>query len=853
MLKAKKIGLSLLGCALFATLNLSASELKKGWNLISLPYGENRLLESQNKDITSVWAYKNGWQAYSSHPQIAQLFLDNNISVLEKITSAQGIWVQCEKKPTLSFPVTPPITNDINMTTGWNLVGTIEDKTSIYQIDPHAIFWKYDGEQWLLSENVTVEGAQNFTKFDTISSGEGFWVHATTPYMYKESREKNLLFLDDDLLPQRVMVDDIQSNIDGIIKKPPFLSALNIHDPHFKNIDNFPLDFMEKNQIVFLENSNIQITGDDNNTAPLIVTDFTLPDYLLSFYPIKSFPVEAVVPPPLIMGQDISVLMTNRGMKQSLTVSLTPITIAPPSLAVGTFIKGFDMHVRDSHTNEVALQTINGQANIKPRFSHVETITHPYIYAKDGESWDFVGPAVANGNGYISKNWHNRFTSYALVDVNDSALYTNERKVFNENGQLLRDVLVVSDAKISAVSDYHGVFKYAAPQKPKKLIAYKAGYAPQVLDLNTSSDVVLKKLLSVENVPGLRAELDKDFKPIYTIGNKKSHFDYLSEEYSLKPQLLADTNDTIYTSVYKYNDGYVFGSSNSIVHNLKADGSLVKLREGDGLIYDGFFTQNSTVYFGTFGDSFGTIDSNGSVSIDTAMSEYDFLDFGLAVVYKPLITDAKIYIPLYNQDESTTASLYIKGIENSATNNLNLLSNIGTPGKLSQTATDIVFGTSDSKIIFVDKETNSISKSIDFGGDGIIAEVVQMNDSFFAIDINGTLKKFNATGEELSSTTLAPASNLLVSADELIVAAQDGTLYKLDSDLHVKSEEKLDTTIIAKPIIYEGNIYTITKSGKFYKNSELIGTFHAKVTNINLIDTSIVFGTQSGAIWKIAL
>jgi len=854
MFDIKKIAISLLCYIFFVSINLSALELKlkQGWSLISFPYEKNMFLQTLNKDIISVWTYKNGWQAYSSHPKIAQLLLNNNIPVLKKITPSQGVWVYCDTNTTLNLTVTPALKNDINLSAGWNLVGTIEDKTSINQIDPLAIFWKYRDGEWILSKNITVDGAQNFKKFDTISSGEGFWIYTKNPCIYKENKMKNLLFLDDNLVPQRVTIDGVQSSIDGFIKVEPFLSTISINDPHFKKIDKLSLDFTKRNRVIFLENSNHQIAGYKNST-PLVVTDFTLPDYLLSFYPIKSFPVEATVVPPLIMNQDISILIMNVDLKKSLTISLTSINTAPPNLNSGKFVKGFDMYVLDSHANEVDLKSLNKKAKIQPIFLNTGTVAHPYVYAKNGDNWDFVGPAIPYENGYISKNWYDKFTSYALVDVNESNIYINKRRVLNERGQVLRDVIVVSDNKISAVSNYKGIFKYTAPKKPKRLVAYKEGYVPQIIDLNRSSDIVLKKFLSVKDIPGLKVELDKNFKPIYTIGNKKSHFRYLSENYNFKPQLLVDTNDTIYTSVYKYNNGYVFGSSNSVIHYLKNDGSLVKLREGDGLIYDGFFVKNNTIYFGTFGDSFGAIDSSGNISIDNALSEFGFLDSGLSVVYKPLITNKKIYIPLYNQNKSTKASLYIKGIQDIATNNLNLLSNLGTPGKLSQTPTDVVFGTSSSKIVFVDKMKDSISKLIDFNGSGIIAEVVQIDDNFFVIDLNGTLKKFDVTGKELSSISLTSASNLLVNGNEIIVGAQDGMLYRLDSDLHIKNKIRLDSAIIAKPIIYKGNIYTITKSGKFYKNSELIGTFDTKVTNINLIDNSIVFGTEKGAIWKIAL
>ena len=856
MLEGKKLKTIFMSALLMMTLNLSAFSLHQGWNLISLPYNSTFLgsLQNTENNVTSVWTYKGKWQAFSPRADISKLFVDNNISLLKKITPSDGVWVQLDGNYTSTFAATPAYTNEMNITKGWNLLGTIESVTSLYAIDSKAIFWKYKNGEWLLGDNKSAEGLK---KFSTISSDEGFWVYSDRAYKYKENRNKQILFVDENLMPQSGVVVDpnagLASDIDGVVDVHPFLNTLNIQDPRFHPINNLKLDYSDRVPVVFLEESGLKIIGEENSSSELVVTDFTLPDYFESFYPVAFFPVEAKVVPPLISGLDVSVLVVNKDMKQSLTLFLNKMSTSPQNLPVGKFIKGFDMQVRDVHASLIPLEKLNGQANLKPAFSNVEGVTHPYVYAKNGESWDFVGPAFQRGSTFVSKNWYDKFTSFVLVDVNESNFYTSKRQVFNENGQVLRDVVVLSDAKISASSDYNGTFHYAAPSKPKKLIAFKQGYLPQLLDTNASDTIVLKKMLQVADVAGLHSQLDENFVPTYVIGTKRAHFTYVGDDYTLKPELLAETNKTIYSSVYPYNDGLAFAASDSTVEMLTSDKHLKKLREGDGLIYDTFYVKNNTVYYGTFGDTFGTIQSDGTISIDNALSDFSFLNFALATIYKPLISDTKIYIPLYNQDASTKASLYIKGRLESATNNLAMLSNLGTPGKLTQTAQSVIFGTSSSQIIFVDKESNSVTKQIDFNGSGIIAKEVTLNDTIFAVDLNGTVKKFSSAGEELASLHLSPASNLLINTDELLVGAFDGKMYHLDTNLHILKTEQLDSAIIAEPIIYNGNIYTITTSGNFYKNSTLIGTFATKVTNITLANGILLFAGENGSIWKIVL
>ena len=838
---------------IFPVFYLNASTFYNGWNLISFS-GETTFLNSLKKDsnITIVWTYDKGkWSAYSPKNNITKLIIDKNISIIKKITPSQGVWVLVKGEYKPNFTTNFLYTNEINITRGWNLKGLIENESSIYEIDPKGIFWKYKDGDWFLGDN---KKSNNWINFEKIYNGEGFWVYSDLNFTYNENRYKKILFLDEDMLPIKdIKVKNKYSKIDGIVDILPFTSSLDIKDKRFKKIKSRKLNFDEDVDVVFLEDASLKVIGDDENITKLIVTDFTLPNYFKAFYPIVSYPVEAAVVPPLISGGDVFILFANKNINQSITMFIDKLDTTPQSLNIGKFIKGFKLSAKDVNANPIPNDNLDYKAYIKPIFSYPNKLQHPFVYAKKDQNWEFVAPAIKRGNKYISKKWYDRFTTFILVDLNESNFSSIQGQVFDKMGRVLRDVIIVSDNKIFTSTDINGTFEFNSPTKPKKLIAYKQGYVPKKLDLNNTKKIVLKKLLTPNDIEGLHIKLDKNFKPIYTIGTKKAHFKYLSDDYSIRPKLLLESNKTIYASVYPYKDGYVFASSDSSINWLKNSGEIEKIREGDGLIFDGFVVKDDTIYYGTFGDTFGVIDDSG-LEIDDALSGYEFFDYPLSVVYKPIITDTKIYIPLYNSEtNATNVTLFIKGKEDSSTNNLDLISGYGEAGKLSQTNDYIIFGTSKSKILFVDKKNNKVVKNIDFNGSGIIANVIFTQNHIYAIDLNGRLKKFDINGSEIKSLDLKPSSNLLLKNNKIIVATHNGEIFQIDKDLNILSSYKVDDNIYASPIIYDNNIYTITYNGKLYKNDKLIGSFTEKIFSVNLVKDTIIIATENGNIWKLSI
>ena len=72
----------------------------------------------------------------------------------------------------------------INLKTGWNLIGTYVNNVSVDKFQNAKIVWKYVNGKWVAySSNPTINKLikqKGFTTFNTINSGEGFWVNTTS-------------------------------------------------------------------------------------------------------------------------------------------------------------------------------------------------------------------------------------------------------------------------------------------------------------------------------------------------------------------------------------------------------------------------------------------------------------------------------------------------------------------------------------------------------------------------------------------------------------------------------------------------------------------------------------------------
>jgi hypothetical protein len=166
--------------------------LKKGWNLLSLPtkaYLNKEALNKvfiDNKNIEMVAKYDFvGW---------SYIFKDDTVATLNEFTSLQsneGFYVKANKDTTITYPFTANTKGSSEIQklhNDWNLIGFNKDITpqeilSLYDDikDKIESIWIYQNNNWKVfipsaSLNSLVEGSKKMNKDETIGKNLGIWI-----------------------------------------------------------------------------------------------------------------------------------------------------------------------------------------------------------------------------------------------------------------------------------------------------------------------------------------------------------------------------------------------------------------------------------------------------------------------------------------------------------------------------------------------------------------------------------------------------------------------------------------------------------------------------------------------------
>jgi methanogen extracellular protein (TIGR04279 family) len=170
------------------TVNLGGSwtfNLKKGWNLISIPIvpQTNNLTgffgPTVMSDIAVVWEYNSSntsstWAYYTTMTDKYQQ------GSLRTVNEHLGYWVRCYNDITFTVTGAVPETSDVTLNTGWNLVGN--PTTSIRQpwstYTTAKVIWEYNSlnpsNTWSYYTTMTDKYLQgNLTE---LNPGYGYWV-----------------------------------------------------------------------------------------------------------------------------------------------------------------------------------------------------------------------------------------------------------------------------------------------------------------------------------------------------------------------------------------------------------------------------------------------------------------------------------------------------------------------------------------------------------------------------------------------------------------------------------------------------------------------------------------------------
>ena len=162
--------------------------LQAGWNLISLPLipedtSVDMVLSPIMGDYSIIWAYNasdtaDHWKKYDPSAPFGNDLIN--------IEPGKGYWIMMISDDTLPISGTVPESTDINLTTGWNLIGynsldsqPIADVLSSINGN-YSVIWAYDAS----------DTADHWKKYDpsapfgndlaNMEAGKGYWIMLTT-------------------------------------------------------------------------------------------------------------------------------------------------------------------------------------------------------------------------------------------------------------------------------------------------------------------------------------------------------------------------------------------------------------------------------------------------------------------------------------------------------------------------------------------------------------------------------------------------------------------------------------------------------------------------------------------------
>lgn len=162
--------------------------VKKGWQLIGSSVALDNMSKFTQDKVEQVWhfdAKTQTWLAYSADPQIAKRMSDKHIKKLKELKSWHGFWIKSKKDWTMTLPnrqlSSEPTNNKsadvLELKKGWNLISLPIDSVLSADIFKGMTAWKYNNQQWELSDSSQQE--LDVPKLGHIKNSDGIWVKAT--------------------------------------------------------------------------------------------------------------------------------------------------------------------------------------------------------------------------------------------------------------------------------------------------------------------------------------------------------------------------------------------------------------------------------------------------------------------------------------------------------------------------------------------------------------------------------------------------------------------------------------------------------------------------------------------------
>jgi parallel beta-helix repeat protein len=155
--------------------------VSKGWQLVSVPVEGSYNTGEKFNESSTVWGWNgSNWEVWSGDENIVALLNQYKITILSKLESGKGYWLNSGDEYTENFEGLSYGKDKINLSDGWSLVGCgIKIKAS--EFGEAKTVWQWTGSNWKVwspqNAIITLLNQYKIEIADELKAGEGFWVN----------------------------------------------------------------------------------------------------------------------------------------------------------------------------------------------------------------------------------------------------------------------------------------------------------------------------------------------------------------------------------------------------------------------------------------------------------------------------------------------------------------------------------------------------------------------------------------------------------------------------------------------------------------------------------------------------
>ena len=540
-------------------------------------------------------------------------------------------------------------------------------------------------------------------------------------------------------------------------------------------------------------------------------------------------------------SQSFFLTIEENKLKQSVTISLNKQQDIP--FFQDRLLSGVSIDIYSSNIKQLDLYSFDEQVAIMLYYKTDKIDENVLVYAKDkNDTWRLISKAIWVEEQQIYKLQapHNGFSTFAFVKE-DKYKYKKTFYCQDSYERALNNCIVLSSTNY-AIGKYDGIVNFKDYEKPNALVVYKKGYIPQKISYDENITLQPFELNISKNI-----YFDIEKYPHFYTGDDNHRF-YVNS-FDILPKFLSTISQPIYSEPLKFDNKILIASADGIIYEVKEENlTIYDDRFKGNALYNSFYTNQDFLVWATLNSNIAICKKDDNCYNDIANAQAILPNF----IDKAIVINNYLYLPVYNNSQTKIVSMNLEYIDyEMIVLEYYKNSSYQSIGKLANINDKLTFGTNNGQLVIFSDENNQTT--IETNLTNIIATPIFLDNKYFIIDTNGTLASIS-NNEVINTIHLSKALNILVIDNMLLIPTTNGKIYKIDTNLNnLQLLYDLNEPILAKPIIYNDVIYTITKNGIFYKNNQKIGFFNSKVVSMSLIDGKIIIGNEDREVWEIKI